>query len=48
MLAMFEAIQLCIQWDLVCDNLGLYSSTIAAAQVGMFFGSLGFGYILDR
>ncbi|KAF2368837.1 Major facilitator sugar transporter-like [Trinorchestia longiramus] len=36
------------EWALACDRLVYLSHTVAAAQAGIFIGSIFFGYFIDR
>ncbi|XP_064105526.1 organic cation transporter protein-like [Macrobrachium nipponense] len=42
------SLTLVAEWDLVCERRALYSTTQSASQIGILFGALSCGYLMDR
>ncbi|XP_064105109.1 organic cation transporter protein-like [Macrobrachium nipponense] len=42
------SLTLVAEWDLVCERRALYSTTQSASQIGIVFGALSCGYLMDR
>ncbi|XP_068223638.1 solute carrier family 22 member 6-B-like isoform X2 [Palaemon carinicauda] len=42
------SLTLVAEWDLVCERRALYSTTQSASQIGILFGALTCGFLMDK